>query len=655
MHHGASEALHKANRRTIIAVGHPNDQAGDRIMSNISRSLCSIIVFLTAAASASAAKPRIVVMTDIGGDPDDRQSMVRFLLYACDFQVEGLCTGFGHGHYKQTRPDLIRQAVEAYGKVLPNLRKHRKDYPSAKLLGALIKDGSNGDPHSVGKGRDSEASNWIIKVLDRDDPRPVWFSIWGGPRELAQAIWKVSQTRSPAQLAAFKKKIRVHSIADQDRTAGWVKKNHPEVFWLYSNRMFRGIWQAGDQEIVSPKWLERNVRTSHGPLGAIYPANAAGKKGVKEGDTPSFLYVLDNGLSDPEKPGWGNWGGRFRPAGRGNEYLPAGDVLNRRSDILYSIHRWRRAYQNEFEARMDWCVKPQNQANHAPTAVCNSQEGTGIIEIAADPSDEVKLTARGSSDPDGDKLAFGWRIYPEAGSYWGSPKITGASTDAASITVPSDASGRTIHVILEVTDSGKPSLTAYRRAVLKISGELVKPPAGAPGAPTDLRKPVTRLTGPPSTTGKWEFYRGVNINGPAIAIDGNKWDGDNAANFTCTNRSVDDRNAPVSPPTNTEREKMIRSFRWDRKARIVVSGVPDGKYAVYVYVWEETSPETFTISLSGRDVARDYDSGPRGCWRRLGPWAASPVKGKLEITSRGGAANFSGLEVWKASKGKQAP
>ena len=68
------------------------------------------------------AKARIVVMTDIGGDPDDRQSMVRFLLYTCDFDVEGLCTGFGHGHDKITRPELIRDAVNAYGKVLPNLR-----------------------------------------------------------------------------------------------------------------------------------------------------------------------------------------------------------------------------------------------------------------------------------------------------------------------------------------------------------------------------------------------------------------------------------------------------------------------------------------------------------------------------------------------------
>jgi cellulose-binding protein len=252
------------------------------------------------------AKARIVVMTDIGGDPDDRQSMVRFLLYACDFDVQGLCTGFGWGHDEVTRPELIRDAIDAYGKVLPNLRKHRADYPSRQELISLIKDGHNADPHTVGPGMDSEASDWIIRVLDRDDPRPVWFSIWGGPRELAQAIWKVSQTRSPKQLVEFKRKIRVHSIADQDRTAGWIKKNHPDVFWIYSNNLFRGIWKEGDQKIVSPRWLAKHVLEGHGPLGPLYPPKAAGKDGVKEGDTPSFFYVLPNGLSDPEHPEWGN-------------------------------------------------------------------------------------------------------------------------------------------------------------------------------------------------------------------------------------------------------------------------------------------------------------------------------------------------------------
>ena len=593
-------------------------------------------------------KPRIVVMTDIGGDPDDRQSLVRFLLYACDFEVEGLLTGFGHGHYKTTRPELIRQGIEAYGKVQANLRKHRRDYPSAEELMARVKDGHNGDPHKVGRGMDSEASEWIIRVLDRRDPRPVWFSIWGGPRELAQAIWKVAATRSPEKLSALKRKIRVHSIADQDRTAGWVKTNHPDVFWIFSNGLFRGIWKAGDQPLVSPAWLARHVRTGHGPLGAIYPSAAAGKTGVKEGDTPSFLYVLPDGLSDPEHPEWGNWGGRFKPSGRGREFVPDVDFERGRRSALYSVSRWRKAYQNDFEARMDWCVRSRAGANHAPRAVCNGDRGRGVLRIPAEPGSQVTLRAAGSRDPDGDKLSWRWWVYREAGSYWGSPPVAGAETSEAVVPVPADAAGRSIHVVLEVTDDGSPPLTAYRRAILTVGGKPVEPPAGA-DRPPGSAKPITKLSGPPAKTGPWRFYRGVNLNGPAIEIDGRNWEGDPAENFLCKDRAVNSPTVRLAPPTDAARAKMIHSFRWSHGVSIRLSKVPPGRYAVYAYVWEDNNAETFSISVEGRVVAKDHDSGLEGDWRRLGPWSINVRDGTIDVTSRGGAANFSGIEVYRAA------
>ncbi|MBN2505719.1 MAG: DUF1593 domain-containing protein [Verrucomicrobia bacterium] len=600
--------------------------------------------------TAAEAKPRLVVMTDIGGDPDDEQSLVRFLLYTCDFQVEGLCTGFGHGHYKNTRPDLLHKGVDAYGHVLTSLRLHRKDFPSHHDLKALIKDGSNGDAHTVGPGRDSEASEWIIRVLDRDDARPVWFAIWGGPRELAQALWKVQTTRTPEHLAAFKRKIRVHSIADQDRTADWIKKNHPDVFWIFSNGQFRGIWQGADPSLVSPAWLERHVRTGHGPLGSVYPAKASGKTGVKEGDTPSFLYVLANGLSDPEHPDWGNWGGRFER--RGAEFIAAKDLRDGVPDVLYPIQRWREAYQNDFAARMDWCVNPVAQANHPPLAVLNHDRTSRVLTIQTDPAAGVKLSAMGSSDPDGHPLRYDWWTYVEAGTYWTEAPIQNAHAPEAVLTVPQNASGRTIHVILEVKDAGQPPLVAYRRAILNVRGTPVSPPPGAPAltaapAEVDLKTPVHRLQGPPANTGPWQFYRGINVNGPAIEIDGHRWDGDDTPHFVCQNRPLNNPQVALRPPTDPARAQMIHSFRWNHQPSLAVTGVPDGTYAVYAYVWEETQPETFTVRLNGKVVAPQVHSGPAGCWQRLGPWQTRPSDGRLTITASGGAANFSGIEIWQ--------
>lgn len=628
--------------KTSIAITHIRASRG---LHALFGALCLGAVCSMPPAYPAEPKPRLVVMTDIGGDPDDEQSIVRFLLHACDFEVEGLCTGFGHGHDRVTRPDLLHKAVDAYGEVLPNLLKHRPDYPDRATLKALIKDGSNGDPHTVGPGRDSEASDWIIRVLDRDDPRPVWFAIWGGPRELAQAIWKVHAARGAEQLAVFKRKIRVHSIADQDRTAPWVKEHHPDIFWIFSNGQFRGIWKDGNQDLVSPEWLERHVRTGHGPLGPIYPANAAGKKGVKEGDTPSFFYVLPNGLSDPEHPEWGNWGGRFEKSGRGNEFVSAKDFRDGVPDVLYPIHRWRAAYQNTFEARMDWCVKPPAEANHEPVAILNGDLTRRVLQIDVDPNAEAKLSAAGSSDPDGDAIAFRWWTYVDAGTYWAAPPIRGAETADAAIPIPADAAGRTIHIILEATDSGIPPLTGYRRAVLKVRGEPVPPPPGVRSAREEVVPPPADFV--PAPAGPWVFQRAVNVNGKAIELDGQRWEDDGAPDFACHGKALATPEVKPQPAADPDRAAMLTSFRFSRNLEAEFQRLPAGTYAMFAHIFEDNRSEKLDFRLAGRLMHRGYATGDAGRWQRLGPWVARIADGSLELTAEGGAANLAGIELWK--------
>ena len=92
---------------------------------------------------------------------------------------------------------------------------------------------------------------------------------------------------------------------------------------------------------------------------------------------------------------------------------------------------------------------------------------------------------------------------------------------------------------------------------------------------------------------------------------------------------------------------MIHAFRWNRDASIRLTDVPHGTYAVYLYVWEETGPTTFDISLEGKNVVGGYNSGMAGDWRRLGPWTVQVTDGSIDLRARGGDTNLSGIEVWR--------
>jgi hypothetical protein len=445
----------------------------------------AVAVLFAAVPAFAADKPRLLVLTDIGEDPDDQQSLIRLLVHANEFDVEGLIASAsgipGKKEPEVVRPHLIRQIVEAYGQVQPSLRKHRPDFPEAKVLLNRVKAGNpKRGVGSLGAGKDSDGSNWIIAVVDRADDRPVNVTIWGGPTELAQALWRVRNDRTPEQLQAFLRKLRVYSIGHQDDTGPWINKEFPDLFYVLSKAPdgrdkreggYRGMYLGGDESLTSRDWVDRHVRKEHGPLGALYPTStwtAPNPHGtLKEGDTPSWLYFLPVGLGDPAHPEWGGWGGRFRHIA-GGRYEDARDTVNGITEARATVWRWRPAFQNEFAARMDWCVKSPREANHPPVAVLNKDTTGKALTLEAKAGERVRLSGAGSSDPDGNALSFRWFVYREAGTYDGDTKVEAADKADATLLVPADAGKKTIHVILEVKDDGSPPLTRYRRAIVDV-------------------------------------------------------------------------------------------------------------------------------------------------------------------------------------------
>jgi hypothetical protein len=105
-------------------------------------------------------KLRVVVLTDIEADPDDAQSMIRFLTYANMWDIEGLIATTSIHQKNRVAPESLHKILLAYGKVQPNLLKHEKSYPAFEQLKGKIKKGIPVyGMEGVGEGKDSQA--WI--------------------------------------------------------------------------------------------------------------------------------------------------------------------------------------------------------------------------------------------------------------------------------------------------------------------------------------------------------------------------------------------------------------------------------------------------------------------------------------------------------------
>ncbi len=144
------------------------------------------------------------------------------------------------------------------------------------------------------------------------------------------------------------------------------------------------------------------------------------------------------------------------------------------------------------------------------------------------------------------------------------------------------------------------------------------------------------------------FVRGLNLNGPAIEIDGHVWQGSNSAEFQCNGKAFENPNVLLKPKTDSQKEKMIRSSRWGSAVDVELTHLESGDYRVFLYVWEDNASETFQILVNDRVVIDRFSSGTAGQWKRLGPWNATAIQGVVKVSAQGGAANLSGIELWNA-------
>jgi hypothetical protein len=299
-------------------------------------------------------------------------------------------------------------------------------------------------------------------------------------------------------------KIRVYTISDQDNSAIWIRNNFPDIFYIVSpGGYFRSTWlginrpvDGIDNRTISNSWIADNIQQDHGPLGARYPDTGYGM----EGDTPSWLSLIPNGLNDPEHPDQGGWGGRYelylpeyasfqnsgftggvpiepetRPiwtnaSDRYQHYVPNEYGRTVRRDSIFegnqvTLWRWRDDFQHDFAARMDWCIQPYGNANHPPVPVLNHDDN-----ITVRSGEGFFLDATGSYDPDGDNLSYLWFPYPEIGSLQQRLEVANAENLVkVFIVAPEVDQKETTQFILKVTDKGNPALSRYKRVHITIN------------------------------------------------------------------------------------------------------------------------------------------------------------------------------------------
>jgi len=468
----------------------------------------------------------MVILADMGNEPDEEQQIVHLLLYANEIDIEGLIAVTGKylnpsssDPYKQVlHPELFMNIIDGYGRVVDNLKLHASGWPSPDYLRSIVATGQTGyGIDAIGSGKSSPGSELLIDCFKKDDKRPLNIIVNAGSNTLAQALIDYEARYGKKKLDEIIKKLRVFENGAQDDAGAWICARYPDVHWIRSNHQTycyggpafdsRKGWEDNEINLGPHTWkpYEYSGMGQHqwllehkgNFLGKHYPLRHHGNGNlvyIEGGGTIPWLGLVHQGLSDRMHPYWGGWSGRFSRKKRENVwsrhqsvkeseksyddfylYTEASDKwTDPETDSTYNniyapVWRWRRAMFNNFKCRMQWCTEDYDNTNHNPVAAFNGDQNEKIHFLKASPGETITLDATASKDPDGDDLKFSWWAYKEAGTYPGDVIIRNADKKRSLCIIPRDASGKTIHVILEVKDDNPIALLYdYRRVVITV-------------------------------------------------------------------------------------------------------------------------------------------------------------------------------------------
>ncbi|GAA5031258.1 nucleoside hydrolase-like domain-containing protein [Microbacterium fluvii] len=463
-----------------------------------------------------SAAPRLFVLTDIAGglENDDIQSLARLLLYANVIDVEGIVAVTSCWQRRAARvrnARLIHRVIDAYEHARSNLEAHEGGFPSADALRKVTALGipaygrAPGDGFAETRWNDVPGVRALVSAADRDDPRPLWVALWGGANTLAQALWTAERELDDARFAALLARLRVHAISDQDAAGYWIRQRYGDRILtivspstiggkLYRHATWPGLsadrfghgsedgvqgggFAGADASLVTRQWVKDVVRRT-GAYGRRYPVH----RFIMEGDTPSYLGLIPNGLNVPEQPGAGGWGGRYAHYVPDMAYTGTNErhpIWTNASDTVIghdgaphtspqaTIWRWRTDIQNDFVNRLRWAGSADRSiADHPPVVTLAHPDRVDVVTGA-----EVTLDASPSRDSDGRGLRFEWIPYPEIGM---APHVTAvelrdATSARCSFIAPAVRNAASFVFIVAARTVGAEPIARYRRVTVTVS------------------------------------------------------------------------------------------------------------------------------------------------------------------------------------------
>ena len=323
---------------------------------------------------------RVHVSTDLGGDPDDIQSLYRLLHYSDVFDIEGISSCTGPGSDPST--DLIESWVRRID--VDHLREagYRSLTPEHDIL-AVIEQGPT-EPRSPFDGGATAGSDHLIDRARATEDRPLWVLVWGSITGVAQALHDAPDIASDIRIYYISSTNTEHDPAARDWVYEFMEREYPELWWIENGRLpkwsgetFRGVYLGGVQRVPwgRQSFLDEHIR-GHGshrdgefdvPCGDAFPtAHGTGNEHIddgqphdgilKEGDSPSMLYLLSpviGGIGNVDDPTGPSWGGRFRrpaPAKHPNYYCDLDADLQ---TCWRTINRWRVDFLADWRDRWD--------------------------------------------------------------------------------------------------------------------------------------------------------------------------------------------------------------------------------------------------------------------------------------------------------------